>query len=841
LQGMAEEVTSVKVKVIICFLLLWVAAGSTAMAGSDAVSVPENRIPWSGYWWPKSRGELVLGYTDQPSPLEKYDAYVTGYYPADATDKGLSREYDPEAKAWYGHCDDWAAASVLEPEPDHPGDFKGIPFNVGDKKGLITLFYDSNFTTVTYGAPNNGGLGDWNDIYPGGVHGFHQTLINYIAYQGLPIIMDVDPGPEVWSYPVYRYEMDWYDQGNTRHVNCKVWMASDFVTPDFVGTKQVYRTYTYALEIDDNGELLDEPGEWEGDSIDSHPDFMWFPMSSGISSFLNREVVDEIVGTDVNGSDDRFEPNNDMETAGVIEESIKNQFFWGNAQDEDWYRVPLRKGDYFYAFLLSPSDDLDVKIFDADGNEVGTAFYHGSKIDTVDQNDYYYVRVLPEIINDAYYSIEFFTSPSDVIPHVACLGGWDTTLTLFGEEWYFDQVRLNLFEKNTDIIDHVTLTVPEEKSVHFSFRQMFSSTAGSAKTAKLINLDANSPPYGFYSYSNEHQLANLPFRMAAAPRLFVPNIRNTQSWWTGVALMNMDVIHDAPVKMTAYSADGNVQAESNFIIGSSQNRVDIIEKFGAVPDETAWLEFESDKKMQGLVLWGINAGGANSGLAGIPLLREQHLSKVLFLPHLAVYGGWRTEVVIINPNPESATVNIMGYNSEGVSPDMNAIVLGSNRSWSGSVQELFNEKWDPQFVWAKIQSNRNLCGYQLFGRDLDGLAALPLQSEGEGKIDLRVKNFPAMESAWMGLVFLNTTERKVNLRAIPCDDAGNNLLGDEYLRYNVPDGLQAYHNVVGFIEQIFPGFPPQTVSLKIFTEEPILGFGIYEQIPEGKVDVLYLD
>jgi hypothetical protein len=269
--------------------------------------------------------------------------------------------------------------------------------------------------------------------------------------------------------------------------------------------------------------------------------------------------------------------------------------------------------------------------------------------------------------------------------------------------------------------------------------------------------------------------------------------------------------------------------------------VGFVEDLGQVPNETAWIEFTSDKTMQGLVLWGVGNGNVDSGLAGIPLLREQHLSDTLFLPHLATYAGWGTEAAIINPNSETAVIDITGYSADGTPSGMTTLEIASYGHWVGSVQNLFGENWSSDFVWAKIESDQNLCGYQLFNRDTNGLAALPLLSEQDGKTEFTVKHMPNMESGWLGLVFLNLTEIKGDIWATPYDEDGNDLLDGQFLWYNPPQGIGVDHNAVGMVENIFPDLPSQTAYLRVFSEVPVLAFGIYENVAGRQVDVLYLD
>ena len=287
-----------KIQIFLLFCLYLFA--SPVIAGSDSAKVPDDMLPWSGYWWSLTDGKLVNGYLGHPSPIEKYDAYVSGFYPADATEWGLENVYNPDAPLWAGYCDDWAAASVLASEPDHAGELNGINFRVGDKKGLLTLYYDQNYEIVIYGERySKENKSDINDIYPGGTQGFHQILINYISDQGVPVIMELDAGEQIWNYPAYQYEMDWYDENNKRHVTCMVSFADDLVYPDFVGLQPFVKTYTYWLEIDENGNIKDSPGGWEGDSIDDHPDFIWYPVFFGNKSFLKDDVIAEIIASRV--------------------------------------------------------------------------------------------------------------------------------------------------------------------------------------------------------------------------------------------------------------------------------------------------------------------------------------------------------------------------------------------------------------------------------------------------------------------------------------------------------------------------------------------------------------
>ncbi len=830
-------------KITISILLFSLLAVTSAWAGSDSASVPAHRIPWSGYWWPKTYGELVRGYTNQPSPLAKYDAYIKGYFPGPTMKMGEELTYNPNAPAWHGYCDAWAAASILEPEPSAAGTLLGIPFNVGDKKGLLTAYYGNNYSVVMYGSRYTGPGSDSNDIYPGGVQGFHQTLINYIAYQGLPIVIDIDPGVEVWNYPVYRYVMEWTDVGTSRYVTTTVWMADNGVSPDFVGTVFQTRTYTYVLDIDANGELLDSPGRWTGDSINNHPDFMWFPTSVGNTHpYLDRDAVRVIADSQVDGSDDRFEPNTTMETAHAIIEARKGRYYWASSQNADWFRVALGSQDDFYTFLHSPASDLDIQIFDARGNTVGSTFPNGAHIGTVPADGDYYVRVLPGSTKGRYYNISFYTSPSDLIPHIAAFGGWETSLNLVGREPSYDEARITLFGAARDLLFKEETHVPQNWAVRTVWSETLGAAAGSGRTAKVLNLDADAAPLGFFSYALGNQRANIPLGVAPERTLLVPKLSRGGSWHTGIALMNTNVRASATVRMTAFNDAGAVVGEDTFSIGAGQNRVGFVHDFGAVPDHASWMRFAADQPLQGFVLWGVVGTGAEAGLCGVPLLRSRHAGRVLFIPHLATYGGWETEVAVVSLAQSGLTsIAVTGYTAQGTPTQPRMLTLGPHGVWRGPVQQLFGDHWHEGLVWAKIEADQDLSGYQLFSNGPGGLAAMPLLTEGDARTELSVKFIPDLTRDWLGLALLNTSNRKTDIRAVPYDAQGNHLMGGGALWYNVPNGLGSMRSAVDTVQTLFEGMPPETRTLRIFSEQPLIGLGIYGEVREGRVDVLYLD
>ena len=238
--------------------------------------------PWSGWWWPKSHGELVLGYNGKPAPAEKYDLYVTGRRPGPAYNKGLQEWYDPNAEGWEGMCNGWVNAAILESGPILGASANGVFLNVGDKKGLLTACHFKD--EINYKDCSN------NPEY------FHRYLLKYIGEQGECIGSDLDSSGSFWSYPIYSYDMTISSGLESDYVVCKIEYPTDFVDPDYQGSLMRTETYRYRLYKDAEGSITG--GDWLAESVENHPQWVWVPV--GINQdelFIDYETVREMAQT----------------------------------------------------------------------------------------------------------------------------------------------------------------------------------------------------------------------------------------------------------------------------------------------------------------------------------------------------------------------------------------------------------------------------------------------------------------------------------------------------------------------------------------------------------------
>lgn len=270
-------------KLIIIFVSFLLLSPICLPASQNSASGEIVPAPWSGYWWSRRTGLLVKGWDGhQPSPLERYDAYVqsrTGRNPgAHAWEMNpVNNHYNPNAEQWEGHCNGWAAASILTVEPRERRIRNGIVFEVADQKGLLSEQYMNTYCNF-YG---NRTWGNPNDI-PGDIppDEFHRLLLHYISTGKTAIIADIDPSRQVWNFPIYKFESSWrgsFFNSDRLRVTTTCYFADDQVSTDFLGTKWFRKTYTYDLFLDPHGNVVD--GAWTGGSRNDHPDFIWVPTS----------------------------------------------------------------------------------------------------------------------------------------------------------------------------------------------------------------------------------------------------------------------------------------------------------------------------------------------------------------------------------------------------------------------------------------------------------------------------------------------------------------------------------------------------------------------------------
>lgn len=259
--------------------------------GEFKVSVAAEFMPWRGYWFPHASGRLHNG---PFSPLAKFDRYVegrTGFDPqAQAWEKA---NHDFHGTKWSGHCNGWAAASILRSEPKGPwtDPFTNVTFTVSDQKALfIERDYCPNL--LFFGHRNreeeSPGAGDIDAAE------FHQVITYYVGQLGKPILMDKMSTTPVENRVVSAYDMKVSEVSANLYDIEMVLRVHEYDTKltDEVGVApSEERTYRYRLQTDPVGHII--KGQWHS----SNPDFLWVPLSYSQCDSQNPAITEHWVET----------------------------------------------------------------------------------------------------------------------------------------------------------------------------------------------------------------------------------------------------------------------------------------------------------------------------------------------------------------------------------------------------------------------------------------------------------------------------------------------------------------------------------------------------------------
>ncbi len=220
------------------------------------------KIPWSGYWWPRLNTYPIKLYNN-PGPMTKYDA-ATG-----ASSYGWEysnhRTTDP-ANDWWGHCQAWASAAIMEPQP-YGKTVNGVYFSQDDVEGLyseVWYGHDMDFWGTRYS--NQGTNSEaYKDVHPAV---FDSVVRYWIGEQKIALEMDLTTGTAVWNYPVYAFTRSSTRSGDKEYVTMTITRAAP--TYGYNGTQPIKQTFYYTLQSGTNGVWYNP----QGSSVNTHPDYI---------------------------------------------------------------------------------------------------------------------------------------------------------------------------------------------------------------------------------------------------------------------------------------------------------------------------------------------------------------------------------------------------------------------------------------------------------------------------------------------------------------------------------------------------------------------------------------
>lgn len=224
------------------------------------------RQPWRGFWWP------YKNFTMGPV-LSKYDRYVAARTGSSPGSYGWERSHHVyEGVWWEGHCNGWAASSILRSQPTiaRTDSATGLVFSVSDQKGILAE-HDYCARASIYGKRYRGGGDNIWDMDPAL---FHNTILYYIGRLGKPIAMDYRRDNAVDNHVVSGYGMQIVRTSPTTLSVITTLRVHKYDTKmsSVPGIAPAYtRVYKYELK-QDGGRTVG--GRW----LSNNPDFLWAPL-----------------------------------------------------------------------------------------------------------------------------------------------------------------------------------------------------------------------------------------------------------------------------------------------------------------------------------------------------------------------------------------------------------------------------------------------------------------------------------------------------------------------------------------------------------------------------------
>ena len=305
-----------------------------------SASVDDAKIPYVGSWYPQVYGGTGVKTGSIPSALEKYDTVFNA-----GTTKAAQWEQqnhtvttsDPNS-GWKGHCNGFSAAAQRHAEPVKDVTRGSTTFSAKDIKALLAeihmsakfYFLGGNRCELANSSslptPSNRSdllsMSECEDVNPGT---FHVAIANWIGIQKHALIFDISTKQQIWNYPHYRYDsvVSTVDAGEAmrlvtgtkktpyifnpsatdfRSVVTTVYYSEAYgheaLTNEVaVASRFKTSTYSYVIELDSAGKIIG--GEWIGDSIQNHPDFVWVALQPDVGDGSPESSNPNLNPTDV--------------------------------------------------------------------------------------------------------------------------------------------------------------------------------------------------------------------------------------------------------------------------------------------------------------------------------------------------------------------------------------------------------------------------------------------------------------------------------------------------------------------------------------------------------------
>lgn len=764
-------------KKVVCWLLLL----SCVFAGSAvAETARASHQAWSSYWWPYVYGGLATGYDyrNNPAPLEKYELLTDGFLSGRLTYPYRQSYYDADAPSWYGLCYAWASASTFEPEPANPSVHDNILFRVGDKKGLLTLAHtaDQNLT-ATSDQPVN----------------FHNWLIEIIGQRQQMFYADLDPGEEVWSYPIYAYDMTYGPRiGDQQSVEVTISYADDFVGRDFVGTQVQHHYYTYVLNYDAQGHIVS--GQWTGSSVGDHPARLTYVEKQGTSAAASGLDI-ALLRTLGAAVDDEWE------TPGTV--ALPPGSYQMISLNQDRYLLSGYEGDSLslrVEKMAGPENPLYIRISDLQGIDLDstTLTQAGERLEWTlsgSANGAYILSIDRDASADAdFYQLDFDRHSLDeqmVFPYVPANGWWSGfALTNLSSEPVKGVVLTSLDFDGRSLETHLDLdSLSAGSKVVTTFSALPSRQHEKSQRQTLVlNAPHQIAAMNLFGGS-EDGLGGFFSGVAPVARIQLPF--SSASWseltWGGV-INRSDVAQT--LQCSVYGADGYLLGHDVVILEPQQKiRLSSIAAVSNLPSG-GWLDLaveSGDDCLSAYQLW-----RSLSDSTKLEAIRGLVPASTFWLAHVEDAGIWSTDIVVINPasTPLNLTFTLPLHGVDAAT--VSQLSLAPHERRVVALRDLFPDHLDKLYQSAvRIDGAHDFSAYVTYNSNED-LAAVPLQQEGQLSDRLALPHFSVTDSWWTGIALFNPMDEAVEVTMVPVGLDGQPMIEQTKIMTLASGGKSAF-------------------------------------------------
>lgn len=382
------------------------------------------------------------------------------------------------------------------------------------------------------------------------------------------------------------------------------------------------------------------------------------------------------------------------------------------------------------------------------------------------------------------------------MPHLASAGTWETTFTLVNNGTSSATARTNFFADDGTALN-LPLTFPQtpaalttaasfDRTLAPNASLILDSTAPDSQavqvgSAQLLSTDKVSG-FAIFKYKVAGQEAVVPLETRNAPS-YVLAFDNTNSAALGVALQNVSA-SPASVRVFIHDEFGfQIGADTVVLPAYGHTSFVLPTQYPATANRRGSIEFDTPQGGQISAL-GIRFTPPGT-LTTIPVLANV-TNAGGSVAHIAVAGGWKTTIVLVNTGPTSAQAHLRFFDDNGAPlvlplafpPSTSAAnVTQLDRAISGfgslTVESAGLDTSPVQTGSIQLAADGKIGGYVIFRYTPNGQeASTPFENRGASAY---IIPFDHTGSVVTGTAVNNASAQAVNIPWILRDDAGNQI------------------------------------------------------------------